>query len=86
MDKLIGVLYKKVHRQYLRQFKVGRKFKCDGEVHEIIKEPYIGRYKNYICIDRIIDNEPKPIPLCLFDVSESEVFGYGCLWYVQWIS
>lgn len=81
------MLYKKVHRQYLRKFRVGRKFEYNNKVHEIIKEPYI--YKNYICIDRIIDNKPKLIiPLCLFDVEEGlrDSFGYGCLWYVRWIS
>ena len=86
MDKLIRVLYKKVHRQYLREFKKGRKFKYDNKVHEIIKEPYID--ETYICIDRIIDNKPEPVSLYLFDVQEGlrDLYGYGRLWYVRWIS
>ena len=39
------MLYKKVHRQYIRQFRVGREYKHDSSnvVCEVIKEPTIGR-------------------------------------------
>ena len=42
------MLYKKVHRQYLRQFKKGRKFKFYKEVYEAISKPFIDYPK--ICI------------------------------------
>lgn len=37
------MLYKKIHRQYLREWKVGRKFKFDDEnkVREVTEKPYI---------------------------------------------
>lgn len=36
------MLYKKIHRQYLREWRVGRKFKLDnGLVYEITREPFI---------------------------------------------
>ena len=37
------MLYKKVHRQFIRQFRRGRKFKIDDEeeIRKILKEPYI---------------------------------------------
>lgn len=37
------MLYKKVHRQFLREFKEGRKFKIDNEreIRKILREPYI---------------------------------------------
>ena len=46
------MLYKKIHRRYLKQFRVGRKFKFKGltEEYEITREPRIGAY--YISTDR----------------------------------
>lgn len=39
------MLYKKIHRQFLREFKVGRKYRFGGVVFEITGKPYIcGRY------------------------------------------
>lgn len=35
------MLYKKIHRQFLRGFREGRKFKCEGEVYEVAGKPYI---------------------------------------------
>ena len=47
------MLYKKVHRQYLRQFRIGREFKYEfcgfPEVCKVTGKPYIGG--NYIQID-----------------------------------
>ena len=38
------MLYKKIHRQHLREFRIGRKFKNKyGSVCEVIKEPTIGK-------------------------------------------
>ena len=42
------MLYKKVHRQYLRQFRIGRKFWYCGFVHEVAKEPYISKKEECI--------------------------------------
>lgn len=33
------MLYKKIHRQYLREFRVGRKFRFDGEVYKVTTKP-----------------------------------------------
>ena len=40
------MLYKKIHRQYLKNFRLGRKFKisninCKGKVYEVTREPYV---------------------------------------------
>ena len=43
------MLYKKIHRQHLREFKRGRKFKINGNVYKIIEEPNIK--ENCICVD-----------------------------------
>ena len=46
------MLYKKVHRQYLKEFREGRKFKHEfssNVVCEITRGPYIRG--NYICVD-----------------------------------
>lgn len=46
------MLYKKVHRQFIRQFWKGRKFKFndgDIEVYEIIDEPVIDR--DFVWVD-----------------------------------
>ena len=40
------MLYKKIHRQFLRQFKKGRKFKWDDreEACEVVRRgPWVGR-------------------------------------------
>lgn len=37
------MLYKKIHRQYLREFRVGRKFWLNGDVkYRIDTKPFIG--------------------------------------------
>ena len=45
------MLYKKIHRQYLREWRKGRGFRFDnsGEECEIIRGPYIR--DNYIWVD-----------------------------------
>ncbi len=48
------MLYKKTHRQYLREWRLSRRFKHEecGNVYRITKEPYIdGRYITIECID-----------------------------------
>ena len=42
------MLYKKVHRQFVRQFWKGRKFWYCGFVHEVAKEPYISKKEECI--------------------------------------
>ena len=44
------MLYKKIHRQYLRQFKKGRTFKIDGEVYKVYEEPFIDYPSPIICV------------------------------------
>ncbi len=55
MDKLIRVLYKKIHRQYLKEWRKGRKFKyrCSYamNVYEITKEPHI--CERYIQVEEV---------------------------------
>ena len=43
------MLYKKIHRQYLRMWRIGREFKFEGKVYKITAKPYIE--ENYISID-----------------------------------
>lgn len=42
------MLYKKIHRQYLREFRMGRKFRYNGEVHEVAGKLYINYSEGYI--------------------------------------
>ena len=48
------MLYKKIHRQYLREFKVGRKFSVGNMfdffqgIFEVAREPYISVGEEYI--------------------------------------
>ena len=51
------MLYKKTYRQYLRKWKVGRRFRHEecgncGNVYRVTRKPYIdGRYITTDCID-----------------------------------
>lgn len=45
------MLYKKVHRQYVRQFRIGRKYKFSSYVYEVIEKPYINIRKGYIAAE-----------------------------------
>ena len=33
------MLYKKIHRQYVKEFRVGRKFRFDGKVYKVTTRP-----------------------------------------------
>lgn len=37
------MLYKKIHRQHLRKWRIGRKFRWYNEVYEITQKPQIDR-------------------------------------------
>lgn len=41
------MLYKKIHRQYVKEFRKGRKFKYNGFVYEVTGEPHILRTTTY---------------------------------------
>ena len=47
------MLYKKIHRQYIRKFRKGRKYMFPGDnvVREITKKPYIEKHGNCINTD-----------------------------------
>ena len=45
------MLYKKIHRQYLRKWRIGRKFKYNRHVYEVTKKPYIDIERGSIRID-----------------------------------
>lgn len=46
------MLYKKIHRQYVREFWVGRRFKCKGfgDIYRITSKPYIESGGRWICV------------------------------------
>ena len=44
------MLYKKVHRQYLRECKIGRKFRFRGEVYKVTGKPFIYYSEGSICV------------------------------------
>ena len=47
------MLYKKIHRQYVKEFREGRKFKCEefgDDVREITSKPYIDSRGWWICV------------------------------------
>ena len=50
------MLYKKIHRQYFREFRIGRRFKYEGNgvVCEVTKKLYIDN-ENYIMVSSIGD-------------------------------
>lgn len=48
------MLYKKVHRQHVREFRVGRKYKFFGRgVHEVTGKPYIVGSCIRVVLDRL---------------------------------
>jgi len=54
------MLYKKYHRKYISQFKIGTKFKFEFDKHEgeIILEPFIDEYREIlIAIEFISDDK-----------------------------
>lgn len=46
------MLYKKIHRQFLREFREGRRFKCEnfGDIYRIISKPYIDSRGWWTCV------------------------------------
>ena len=77
------MLYKKTHRQFLREFREDRRFRYSGgNVFEITKKPQIDRYYIYISIDKRLYNYNilRLIPLTLL--------GKGRLWgkkEIKWL-
>lgn len=47
------MLYKKVHRQYLREFRLGRKFRFDGEVYKVTTKPVTTDSTIFIFCDNV---------------------------------
>ena len=62
------MLYKKIHRQYLREFRVGRRFEYRGDIYEITRGPFFLTPRR-IWIDRGIGN-------CMSILSESGKMQY----------
>ena len=52
------MLYKKIHRQYLREFRLCRRFKCEdfGDIYRIISKPYIEARGWWICVEVMLVN------------------------------
>lgn len=78
------MLYKKIHRQYVKEFRKGRKYKFFS-VWEVIKEPYIDEGYIKIGISRY-GVEDKVV-----DTLMSIVGGYSVLWYkakdvIEWLN
>ena len=59
------MLYKKIHRQYLKEWRVGRKFKCKSRfgVFEITGKPYI--FGRHIRVDEVNKYEEETYDLIL---------------------
>lgn len=53
---MINMLYKKYHRDYVRQFKKGIKFRCEGfsGFKEVVIEPFIVSYRYVIHVDVMV--------------------------------
>ena len=49
------MLYKKIHRQYLREFRVGRRFMVWDKVYKMARKPYIDG--SYIIVRYVIYGE-----------------------------
>lgn len=78
------MLYKKIHRQHVREWRLGRKFKFSrgsSAIYRVSREPYIA-YIEGISIwvedirDDIRDDSDErihiPIAFCLFDIADKE--------------
>ena len=56
------MLYKKIHRQHVKQFRIGRKFWFDYKYCEVIREPFIseacGRNERYSYIQICYSHSP----------------------------
>lgn len=65
------MLYKKVHRQHLREFWEGRRFEVrtysSVNVYEVTSEPYIEGLDYQILVDRSDGYDMLLIPLCGLD-------------------
>lgn len=64
------MLYKKFHRQYVKEFRLGRKFRYNGgNIFEVTREPCINKYYIYIEIEKkLYDcNILRLIPLTLLN-------------------
>ena len=46
------MLYKKVHRQFVKEFRVGREFKYSNKIFKITSKPYIDYSEGYIRIKK----------------------------------
>ena len=57
------MLYKKIHRQHLREWRIGRKFRYKSSfgVYEVTGKPYICR--RYIRVDEVNNYEEKTYDL-----------------------
>ena len=64
------MLYKKIHRQYLREFKKGRRFKYyDGSYNvrdEVTSKPYIDYSEGAICVKSDYDG----LEWCLIPIDD----------------
>lgn len=64
------MLYKKVHRQYVREWRLGRKYKFSGVVLEVIREPYINIEKGYIAAEYRV----------LIRISSGKMYRHEIIW------
>lgn len=69
------MLYKKIHRQHVREWRLGRKFKFShgsSAIYRVSREPYIEGISIWVEDIRDDSDEPIPIAFCLFDIADEE--------------
>ena len=65
------MLYKKVHRQYVKEFRRGRKYEFDGKVREVTRKPHINIEEGgYIVAEFRV----------LIRFSSGEIYQHGMIW------
>ena len=69
------MLYKKIHRQYIREWRLGRKFRFShgsNTIYRVSREPYIKGIS--IWVEDIRDDSDEhtliPIAFCLVDIAD----------------
>ena len=85
------MLYKKIHRQYVREFRrrLGRKFKYEfisgGGVYKVTSEPFINPSGNNICV-KFNDDDQLEWPL--ISMIDSDYYSIGARLgkdYITWL-
>ena len=81
------MLYKKIHRQYLREFRIGRKYRIANDERVVAKKPYIHKNGKYIMVFSTIDGSSFCSDQVLITIGGNGLF-LGQFWHkddITWL-